>query len=395
MCLYALSESNRFGYHDRHCEYVEHRQQINMLLIGETGVGKSTWINAFANYCKFRSLEEAVEAGGLFPIPCTLQMPHPETKQMMGISSDGNVIAIDSQTAKVGESVTRMPDEYIFHYEDMQINLIDTPGLMDTRNTRGHDKDKEHVNNILRLLSAYDKIHAICILLKASETRLSRNLTYILTELLRHLDKGACNNVIFIFTYGACKPDEIQLILQKFLTENKLNIPLPPTKQTMYVFDNQAVNYLVKCKNKIEQSEDDDDDAMIHWKRAVRSTTAMLKYIRSLRPHALAGINTIHNAEQTTDVLSRLVLQTLMCISKDQDVLEQQKKKAEAHKAEITRNPTGFARDDLRKLLYVTESKVRPRELDYTNVVCESARCGKVVNGSSSLCAGTRTEVVL
>jgi len=192
MCLYALSKANRFSYHDRHCEYVDHRQQINMLLIGETGVGKSTWINAFANYCKFSSLEEAVQAGGLFPIPCTVQMRHPVTKQMMGISSDGNVIAIASQTAKVGESVTRMPFEYIFQYGDTQINVIDTPGLIDTRDTRGHDKDKEHVSNILRLLSTYDKIHAICILLKASETRLSLNLKYILTELLRHLDTGAC-----------------------------------------------------------------------------------------------------------------------------------------------------------------------------------------------------------
>jgi len=152
----------------------------------------------------------------------------------------------------------------------------------------------------------------------------------------------------------------------------------------MYVFDNQAVNYLVKCKNKIQQSDDDEDDhddAMIHWRRAVRSTTAMLEYIRSLRPHALAGINTIYNAEHTVDVLSRLVLQTLMCISKDQDGLEQKKKEAEAVKAQITRNPAGFARDDLRKLLYVTENRVHPRVLDYTNVVCESVRCGKVVNG--------------
>ena len=381
MCLYALSESNRFGYHDCYCEYVDHRQHINMLLIGETGVGKSTWINAFANYCKFSSLEEAVQAGGLFPIPFTLQLRHPVTKQMMCISSEGNVTAVASQTAEVGESVTRMPNEYIFEYRGRLFNMIDTPGLMDTRNIRGHDKDKEHVSDILRLLSAYDKIHAICILLKANVNRLSSNLTYTLTELLRHLDAGACNNVIFIFTYGACKADEIQSILQKFLTENKLNIPIPPNKQTMYVFDNQAVNYLVMCKNKIRPSEDDETDAPIQWQRAVRSKTAMLEYICSLTPHALAGINAMHNAEHTIDVLSRLVLETLMCISKDQDGLEQQKKMAQARKAEITRNPTGFARDELRKLLFVTESKVHHSKLDYTNVVCESARCGKVVNG--------------
>ncbi|CAG8821274.1 30289_t:CDS:1, partial [Racocetra persica] len=36
------------------------RKEINILLLGETGVGKSTFINAFANYLKFNSLEDAI-----------------------------------------------------------------------------------------------------------------------------------------------------------------------------------------------------------------------------------------------------------------------------------------------------------------------------------------------
>lgn len=38
-------------------------QEINVLVLGETGVGKSTWINAFVNYLNYDTLAEAMQAG--------------------------------------------------------------------------------------------------------------------------------------------------------------------------------------------------------------------------------------------------------------------------------------------------------------------------------------------
>ena len=34
-------------------------KEINVLILGETGVGKSTWINGLANYIEFDNLEAA------------------------------------------------------------------------------------------------------------------------------------------------------------------------------------------------------------------------------------------------------------------------------------------------------------------------------------------------
>lgn len=42
-------------------ELNEQKEDYNILILGETGVGKSTWINGIANYSKYNSLQHAME----------------------------------------------------------------------------------------------------------------------------------------------------------------------------------------------------------------------------------------------------------------------------------------------------------------------------------------------
>ena len=357
-----------------------------MLLLGETGVGKSTWINAFANYCSFETLDEAERAGGKFPISSTFETTDPQTRTLISISSECNGFTPISQAAKVGESVTQTPDEYVFQYQNTKIVIIDTPGLLDTRDVvkDTHDTDKEHVNNILRLLSVYNEIHAICILLKANETRISYAFQYVITEILRHLDKNASNNVIFVFTHAASthfKSEKTQPILQKFLTEKNLPIHLPPSKATVYCFESDPVEYLVKRKNEIPLEEDEKEDTAKHWRKSKDSTAEMIRYVCSLDPLPLDGINAIYDAQCTIGILSKLVMETLQCVADNVNKLESKKEEAEQIKAKIRTNPAKFREFSICTFVLVDKKRIVRTELGYVNVVCEAPKCVSFLDG--------------
>jgi len=353
---------------------------MNLLLLGETGVGKSTFINAFGNYGSFRSLEEATKCGGKFPIPSTFVCCD-RAGNTISISTDGKT---KTKTLEdVGESVTKFPSEHIFQFDNTEINLIDTLGLIDTKDVdvSCHDRDKENVSNVLRVVSKYDEIHAICVLIKASENRLSNTFKYSLTEILRHLDMKVCNNVIFIFTRTTRTPHQAQAILKKFLEENKLPISLPPIKQTVYCFENDIVQYLAEHKNKITHDEDEQTVAKMHWASSVESAESMLRYIHSLNPHSLKGVKDMYTAENAIRTVSKIVLDNVLTMLDDVSRIEMLSREAESMKAKIQRDPLQFAQHDLRRLLFIPETKVIREPLGFTNVVCESSQCAQVVNG--------------
>ena len=62
---------------------------------------------------------------------------------------------------------------YQIPYKNCLINLIDTPGIGDTR---GAEQDKENFESILSHISNFDELHAILILLKPNSARLSRHV---------------------------------------------------------------------------------------------------------------------------------------------------------------------------------------------------------------------------
>ena len=80
--------------------------------------------------------------------------------------------------------MTQQTRTYAFPFGENMLHLIDTPGIGDTR---GDEADKANFENIMKHLTYYEEIHAICILLKPNEARLNLMFKYCIQELLGHL----------------------------------------------------------------------------------------------------------------------------------------------------------------------------------------------------------------
>ena len=109
------------------------------------------------------------------------------------VSSLSSIPEATENINDTGESVTQDASTYQFVLADGIVNIIDVPGMGDTR---GDDQDKRNFDKILMHLSSYEEIHGICILLKPNEARLTILFEYCIKELLRHLH--IVSSVIYI-----------------------------------------------------------------------------------------------------------------------------------------------------------------------------------------------------
>ena len=148
---------------------------INILLIGETGVGKSTFINAFVNYFTFERLEDA-QQDPVVLIPFSFLMTTGPTFEEHQVKfGDANTFK-NEDFSKIGQSVTQHCKSYIFqldhreNHEKRKLRIIDTPGIGDVRGTIQDDINMQH---ILSYINNLPHINAVCILMKPNESRLN------------------------------------------------------------------------------------------------------------------------------------------------------------------------------------------------------------------------------
>ena len=98
--------------------------QLNIVIVGETGIGKSTWIKEFAHYLYYSTLEEAVLNRRISIIPTTFVM-HDENSVEQTVTSGTH----ENEMQEVGQPCTQFPQTYVFKGDKITIKLIDTPGI--------------------------------------------------------------------------------------------------------------------------------------------------------------------------------------------------------------------------------------------------------------------------
>lgn len=101
-------------------------KEINILVIGPTGIGKSTWINSVALYLTHPTFEEA-EAN---EIACLVRSKFSmaDAQKVMWTTEVGP--KDDTESVATGEAATRQTKGYCFSYKCGTLRIIDTPGVV-------------------------------------------------------------------------------------------------------------------------------------------------------------------------------------------------------------------------------------------------------------------------
>ena len=182
-----------------------------------------------------------------------------------------------------GQSATQCPKEYTFKIGSKIIHFIDTPGIGDVR---GIQQDKENFDNILAFLLNYEKINAVCVLLKPNNSRLTVAFRFCILELLTHLHKSLENNILFCFTNSRStfyRPGDTMPTLKKLLVEHDIGITIDNTRY--FCFDNEAFRFLACLKNGVPFEDEEKQMFSQSWDKSLKTTKKLVERVLSLPPH--------------------------------------------------------------------------------------------------------------
>ncbi|XP_052459286.1 uncharacterized protein LOC128017791 [Carassius gibelio] len=216
-----------------------------ILLVGETGVGKTTLINSMVNYLLGVKFEDKIW--------------YEITEEAAGDQSE-------SQTSEI-----TMYEVFPIR-GPISLTIIDTPGYGDTR---GLDKDLEVAENLATLFQNNDgvcEVDAVCFVTQASKNRLSDRQHYIISSILSLFGKDIVNNIVFLITHSDGLPptNVIGAI-------NKARIPCRRDKSgqpVYFLFNNRQADARRTKERHVRAQRDAWEDSVEGMKQFLQSLTA-------------------------------------------------------------------------------------------------------------------------
>ena len=150
-----------------------------ILVMGATGTGKTTFINAMANY-----LYE-VDVSDEFRL---------------------KIVTEEDEGAERASSATTKVTAYEFHGTRLPfvVTVVDTPGFGDTK---GLEADKKTTAQIKKLFDGghavgIQALDAICLVVKSTDTRLSAQMRYNFMSVFKHFGKDLAGNLLITATFA-------------------------------------------------------------------------------------------------------------------------------------------------------------------------------------------------
>ncbi|KAJ3655980.1 hypothetical protein Zmor_015087 [Zophobas morio] len=271
------------------------RSDINLLLLGETGAGKSTLINSISNYFNYPNFKEAQKEKIDILIPVLLN-----TMESSNVSSQN-----EDKLHGENKRTTQYGKVYLFPIKmddkTFDLKLIDTPGIEDRR---GMEQNNLILDNILAYLKRQGKLHAICLVLKANQTRITNSVEYYLKYILTRLDERPSQNIIFITTYSKAAgytagetKHHCLIPLVKNIQSKPPHVSIPLSDNNIFAVDNEAFNALLAMQDGNYYHQQAMEGFEQSWNVSSKEIQRLLRYIVGgcrnalLRTHVVESIN--------------------------------------------------------------------------------------------------------
>ncbi|KAK9960295.1 hypothetical protein ABG768_010368 [Culter alburnus] len=268
-------------------------------MVGETGTGKSTLINAMINYIM------------------GVRWEHKMWLEVTEIPEDQT----ESQTKAVTVYEVNAPSS------PFVLTVIDTPGFGDTE---GFDKDKRVSEALQQLFKSEDgihEIHAVCLVLKGTDVRLHERQCYILDEILSLFGKDIVKHILLLFTY---KEKQILPKRMKHFIKESLSKYVKNDECVSFSFDNCQSEY---C------DEEDRESYKTSWDNGVENFSKFFNHLDEINPKSLdktegvlrarkqldASVGNLRDRIELAELKKRELEQTKTALDKFENYKEEQK----------------------------------------------------------------------
>ena len=230
-----------------------------MMVVGSTGSGKTTLVNAMINHVLGVQWEDDFR----------LKMIH-ELSSNQGAETIGN--QAHSQTQFVSCYTLPCMEGFKIPYT---LTIVDTPGFGDTR---GIEHDKVITEQIRRFFNTkgsagIDHVDAICFMAQAGNPRLTPTQQYVFDRILAMFGKDIKKNILVLFTFADGQmPQALSAMLAAGILENESNF---------FKFNNSALF----VANSGEEDEENFD--RMFWRMGIKSFEKFFDELAEMEPKSL------------------------------------------------------------------------------------------------------------
>ncbi|XP_044189070.1 septin-1-like [Thunnus albacares] len=280
------------------------KKNKTILLVGETGTGKSTLINALVNYTMGVKFEDNI----------WFEIVEEEKRRCQTETQTSDVIVYQ-----------------IFGFEGktlpFSLTIIDTPGY---GNTRGIEHDDIISQRLFDLFHSEDGVHeidAVGLVMKSSENQLSDRLKYIFDSVTSLFGKDIEKNIVALITHSDGITPENAL-----KTLKAANIKCAKNEK------NQPVHFLFNNRQTTQRTEETEFSLENAWRVTERGMKRFTDFLEKSKPQQLIKTVEVLNTRIRITAYIQNLQDNIQLIELKQNEIQQTEEALKKHEQEMKKN---------------------------------------------------------